>query len=328
MSSYCDNADEHKHTTHTRPTVLLQSYSFLPRARAHAQYCTKTPNDLNATLSLIRDVRLHIEKYPSVADNSGENVRTAQHFLTRLLNSLNGKEEVSLSQATACLLGMPAEVGSVDTRYVFASSAVAFCRAQSTNATTHQHEAYERGDDGNADSFTAADAEFNPEYVAQEHVGPCAQPASAVQPDPADATADVEDSDQDRVDLAAAAGALGDLEESEDLISGGPPGATATAKMYRLPNGTHVPVTQAQSYHKRGLALAQLSLAEYACLVNIVPLADANRNEAVPSTVTFANHHSDANRRTNVDEQDEEPMNVEGDDVEPPQRTCKRHSPP
>ena len=59
------------------------------------------------------------------------------------------------------MLGMPAEVGTVGTRYVCAASAIAFVRARITNANTVRHQAMLDRDEGDADLDNAL--EFDPE---------------------------------------------------------------------------------------------------------------------------------------------------------------------
>lgn len=55
------------------------------------KYITKDPVKRAVTSSLALDARKHIAEYPSLAKNTGEVVRTAQHWLARILNSFNGK---------------------------------------------------------------------------------------------------------------------------------------------------------------------------------------------------------------------------------------------
>lgn len=54
------------------------------------KYITKDPVARSATSSLALQARKHIAEYPSVAKDTGEAVRTAQHWLARLLNAFNG----------------------------------------------------------------------------------------------------------------------------------------------------------------------------------------------------------------------------------------------
>jgi hypothetical protein len=72
-------------------------------------YLAKSPTEIRSLLSLLHDAAKHIEEYPSTADDSGTAERTTIHFIQRVLNSLNGSQEYSNTQATAALLGVHAE---------------------------------------------------------------------------------------------------------------------------------------------------------------------------------------------------------------------------
>lgn len=52
---------------------------------------------------------MHVDKYLSVADNSGTPLRTTQHFLQRVINHLTGKIELSAPQAVH-LLDIPSSL--------------------------------------------------------------------------------------------------------------------------------------------------------------------------------------------------------------------------
>ena len=87
---------------------------------------------------------------------------------------------------------------------------------------------------------------------------------------------------EDLTDLAQAAGAV--TADPEAFIATDQTSHASTATIYKLPNGTHVAVTQIENYWQRGYALRAFSLAEYVALVNIQPLTDALRSRAVSAT--------------------------------------------
>lgn len=68
-------------------------------------YVTKSSMELENALSLVANARRHVDDYPSVAEDSGTQKRTAQHLGNRILNSANGLEEISQMQASGVLLG-------------------------------------------------------------------------------------------------------------------------------------------------------------------------------------------------------------------------------
>ena len=90
------------------------------------KYITKNPSELTHVISLISDARDTIEKYPSQADDTGTEKRTAQHFLTRVANQISSAGEVSSMMAAAALLGMPGETASCGFFYVFPNAALKY----------------------------------------------------------------------------------------------------------------------------------------------------------------------------------------------------------
>ena len=88
------------------------------------KYITKDAAALTNTLSCLMEAKQCIEKYPSQAADSGTQVRNAMHLITRTLNNLSSKMEISAAMAAASLLGLPATVSSHDFWYVFVWPAV------------------------------------------------------------------------------------------------------------------------------------------------------------------------------------------------------------
>jgi hypothetical protein len=68
------------------------------------KYLTKDKTELSASLVVLLDARKHIDKYPSVADDTGTAIRTTQHFLIRVLNSLSGMSEYGAPQAASVVM--------------------------------------------------------------------------------------------------------------------------------------------------------------------------------------------------------------------------------
>jgi hypothetical protein len=65
----------------------------------------KDPNPRASTLSIAKAARQDITAYPSVAENSGTDVRTAQHWMNRIMNMFNGQGEFSHQLVVSALLG-------------------------------------------------------------------------------------------------------------------------------------------------------------------------------------------------------------------------------
>jgi hypothetical protein len=78
------------------------------------------------TLPVILESFRHIQKHPSRADNSGAPERTAQHWLTRTLNCLNGQSEFPQAMAASTLLGFTSTICSHSFSYCFITSSVNF----------------------------------------------------------------------------------------------------------------------------------------------------------------------------------------------------------
>ena len=74
------------------------------------KYMVKDQYELAASLSVIADARAHIEDYPSMAEDAGSSIRTAQHFLQRMLNA--SLAELAPTQAAAICLGMESSAHS------------------------------------------------------------------------------------------------------------------------------------------------------------------------------------------------------------------------
>jgi len=71
------------------------------------KYLTKDKTELSASLVVLLDARKHVDKYPSVAENVGTEIRTTQHFLVRVLNCLSGMSEYGAPQAASVAMDRP-----------------------------------------------------------------------------------------------------------------------------------------------------------------------------------------------------------------------------
>jgi hypothetical protein len=72
-------------------------------------YIVKDPVERESTLSLAARAKKDIDKYPSLAEDSGQVERTAKHLLANMMNKFNGCGEYSLALVSSALLGLPAE---------------------------------------------------------------------------------------------------------------------------------------------------------------------------------------------------------------------------
>ena len=91
-----------------------------------ADYLVKSPTDLAALVSLALDAQKKISQFPSTTEDSGSSERATQRFFAKLLNSINGMQEISVQMAAAALLGCPGEIVSHVTEFVWIHAAVDF----------------------------------------------------------------------------------------------------------------------------------------------------------------------------------------------------------
>jgi hypothetical protein len=111
------------------------------------KYLTKDKTELSASLVVLLDARKHIDKYPSVADDAGTAIRTTQHFLVRVLNSLSGMSEYGAPQAASVVLECPCTWVSHEFTYVFPHEILDWLAQWSDNPSTSQPDATDNADD-------------------------------------------------------------------------------------------------------------------------------------------------------------------------------------
>ena len=90
------------------------------------KYITNPPAEILESLSLLYNARRKVKEYPSKAEDSGAEQRTAMHFLSSYLNQTSGLHEISSQMAAVAILGMPAELCSHGFFLVFVNAAMAY----------------------------------------------------------------------------------------------------------------------------------------------------------------------------------------------------------
>ena len=65
------------------------------------------------SLSLISYARSTVLNHPSIANDTGTDIRTGQHLLTVMLNKSRSCKEIADTQAAVSLLNMPSQFGSI-----------------------------------------------------------------------------------------------------------------------------------------------------------------------------------------------------------------------
>jgi len=92
------------------------------------KYLAKDRAALTNILSIFVSAHDHILRHPSVAADVGTEIRTAQHWLTRTLNSVSGHVEYPAQIAAAAVMGLPAEIWSHTFWFAFVLPAIAHCK--------------------------------------------------------------------------------------------------------------------------------------------------------------------------------------------------------
>ena len=230
------------------------------------------------------------------------------------MNSLTGYDEVSESQAAACLLGLPAEIGSAETRWVFAHHAVATSRVGMFPVDPNtEHRLFTDVDDGSPDSDATTsvdphpfddtdDAEFGP-WDESTAPHPTRHHSSNPLPNPEDEALD-SDNNSDTASESEHPETT-NVFNKDDIIEEAIVPETTTAKIFRSSHN-FVSVPQVSHYRHRGIALASLSLLEYACIINVIPLTETTTSLVHPadkpfdSAAVLPREHTGAGRPTNA----------------------------
>ena len=89
-------------------------------------YINKNKVKLGHCLSIIREANEKRLAYPSQAEDKGTSFRDSKYLLNIIHNKLNGMIEIGDTQSAALLIGMPTQVNTHKTVFVFTQQAVAF----------------------------------------------------------------------------------------------------------------------------------------------------------------------------------------------------------
>ena len=112
--------------SNTAPLLLGAGHSAKAAGMYMTKYMVKEAYELAASLTVMIDARRHIDKYPSIADDSGEATRTTKHFLQRVLNT--AAAELSPTQAAGMCLGLSSSSHSHSFSNVYVWDAVRLAR--------------------------------------------------------------------------------------------------------------------------------------------------------------------------------------------------------
>ena len=111
---------------------LLGSFSQAKALLLHLlKYVTKAPADLIASITILKDARIRMEQYPSQAEDSGTDERSALRYLQGITNMMVGASEYSACTVLYAILGYPAEIYSDSFWFVFLNDAINYVNRKS-----------------------------------------------------------------------------------------------------------------------------------------------------------------------------------------------------
>ena len=79
-------------------------------------------------VSLLHDAKVHCDRFPSIAIDTGTEERSTIHLLTRMLNSMCSSCEYSGTQAVALALNLPAQFTMHKKVFLFSDQAIEYVR--------------------------------------------------------------------------------------------------------------------------------------------------------------------------------------------------------
>jgi hypothetical protein len=128
---------------------------------AQGEYMSKDENDLTASAALFYFCLLHIDKYPSIAPDTGTDTRTAKHFAQRVLNSAHGKIEIGAQMAAHALLGHEGFMSSEKFWYTHIYPAIKFVRDNNSDygAFEDDRDEEDTDDEENSDDTTGTNSD-------------------------------------------------------------------------------------------------------------------------------------------------------------------------
>ena len=139
-----------------------------------APYVTKNKVKLDACLVALEMAQQHVEKFPSIATDSGTAKRYVQHMFTKVLNDLSRSIEVSDTQVALSLLNMGSEVTSDSYKYFGADYCVNYFvshQQEETTQTSTTGEHIVSDDESDADDNESRSSSMDDEeepYYAEE----------------------------------------------------------------------------------------------------------------------------------------------------------------
>ncbi|KAG1687578.1 hypothetical protein DVH05_004775 [Phytophthora capsici] len=199
-------------------------------------YMSKEGAGLKNTAGVMLTALEDALKYPSVAEDSGTPMRTAQYLATRTVNAFGGAHEWSLSLMVYALLGNKSYVSSETFWYVFPRAFVAELQNQEVDTGGSDQ-------DASAESKSSSASEMN----------------SIVDMLDFDV---LMSSEQEQSSMSSVTQTIEELANSDELPQ--------SARAFKI-DGKTVFVTEVESYKFRGKWFLDYSPTEFASIVDIMP---------------------------------------------------------
>jgi hypothetical protein len=234
------------------------------------KYLQKDKVQLQASLISLEHAAKHVEKYKSIASDSGSAKRTVQHMFTRAVSDLTRSVQISDTQVALCLLNTGPEVTSDSFGYFGASFntnyIVDHCKRKQVGS-------FDDGDDSDTGSAVlhSVDATDSDEDDSDSGSTVLNLVDST---DSTDSFSCAQELPEEDVEIEVPDSMLDVIipESSSSSKSFGP------APFYKVPGKSDakekkkaVPVHYPTHYWFRGEQLAQLTAFEYAAMVQVVP---------------------------------------------------------
>jgi hypothetical protein len=230
-----------------------------------SSYFSKKKQALEQCLSVLSAACKQTKKFPSIAEDSGTTLRTAQHILTHTLNKLHLKMEVTDYQVAAALLDLPSEMCSDNFSYMKPYDSIVYTawdkgrqylERRDDTAWQEYNERLDEMERNTADE--SGQQQFLHDFIDDDSSNSSAGDGCN---DNASRPPSVEPATTERVIVDVDQNGLGHELDIDMFQSLGP------APFYRIDNGRTVAVPYPAHYRFRGKELQFLNRSEYNALV-------------------------------------------------------------
>ena len=221
------------------------------------KYITKDALSPTTSLALIAYARSKVDAYPSIAHDTGTDIRTGQHLLTVMLNKSRSCKEIADTQAALSLLNMPAQFGTIKNSYIFIKDA---CRLIKERITVKEN--HDNNKNKNKKSLTCTNKNklLQSSLIEKDNL-------SYTKIHKFDAFKNIHEDKNENL--------------SKHEISTQCPGTSIFYEIHTNKSNSVIPVSQDIHYAYRGKNLEELSLFEYASIIEIVRIQNNKSSKSI-----------------------------------------------